>query len=229
MVGVRYARVVFVANAFRVQRLSDGIAVFFRWLAPVALDRCPCVAQPLLVGIPVLRDNRRDPLRMRHRQPKSRGRAVVEDIERIAGELERIREGEDGPGQRVKRVCVTAFGRNLRESEAGQVGSNHAVTVGEPRNQLAVLKRRCGKAVKQKHHRRILRAGFAVKDVDAIRIDAMDGCERHTRTSGHGDFLTLIFVQRGKVCGNDAADARTARDCERLRVSWTYSKYAFTG
>jgi len=56
-----------------------------------------------------------------------------------------------------------ALGRHVRETEAWEVGSDHAISVGKARDQLAVLKRRGGKAVKKQNDRRIPQAGLAIK------------------------------------------------------------------
>lgn len=48
----------------RCQELAQCISVGLRGFTPVALDRCPAFAESLLVRIAVLRDDRRDALRM---------------------------------------------------------------------------------------------------------------------------------------------------------------------
>ena len=59
-----------------------------RAIRPVGLDRVPELLQALLVGVAVLHDQRRDPLRMLQRQPIAHGRAIVHDVEREARDLE---------------------------------------------------------------------------------------------------------------------------------------------
>src|SRR2546425_7630785 len=83
----------------------------------------------LLIGVAVLRDDGRDPLGMRQRQAEPHGRAVIEDVNRVAFEADSLCEAVDDSGQVLKRIAEPFAVRRLRESEARQVGCDHTVAV----------------------------------------------------------------------------------------------------
>jgi hypothetical protein len=62
--------------------------------------------------------------------------------------------------QRVEGIFVAALLWNIGKPESRKIGRYNPVPVRKTWNQLPILKRRCGKAVQQQHHRRIRRAGF---------------------------------------------------------------------
>ena len=138
-----------------VEGLADGFAIFGRGLAPVALDGSPGVAETFFVGVAVLRDDGGDALGMRHGEAEAGGGAVVEDVEGVAREVEGVGEGDDGFRECVEGVFVVALGGDFGEAEAGEVGSDDAVTVGEARDEFAILEGRCGEAVEEKHDGRV--------------------------------------------------------------------------
>ena len=75
-------------------RLEEGaqrLAIGWRRILPIGPDRIPAVAQALLIGVAVLRDDRGDPLGMFDREAEARRRAIVEDINGIAVEADRPR------------------------------------------------------------------------------------------------------------------------------------------
>src|SRR5207302_10507148 len=79
----------------RFQEFAQGSSILRSWLLPVLLNRVPTLAQALFIGVAVLRDDSGDPLRMRQSQPKPHGRAVVEDVNRVAFETDSLCEGVD--------------------------------------------------------------------------------------------------------------------------------------
>lgn len=60
-------------------------------------------------------------------------------------------------------------------AEARVVGGDHAITVGQVGNQIAVLVRRAGKAVQQKQYGRVLRAG----EVRQVLVASPDYLAQH--------------------------------------------------
>src|SRR5262245_66224006 len=58
-------------GGLRLQEIAERLAVLGRGLPPVALDRVPALTQPFVVGVPVLRDDRCDSLRVTHRKAEA--------------------------------------------------------------------------------------------------------------------------------------------------------------
>ena len=79
--------------------LADYLAILRRWLSPVFPDRPPGIAKPFFIGIPVLRNDSRDSIRVSHRQTESGWCAIVEHVQCIAPDFERLRERIDCRGQ----------------------------------------------------------------------------------------------------------------------------------
>src|SRR5262249_58424213 len=77
---------------------ARGLGVGGGGAPPIGPDGLPAVAQPLLIGIAVLRDDCRDALGMPGGDAKSRGGAVVEDVEHEEGEPDRLGEAVDDVG-----------------------------------------------------------------------------------------------------------------------------------
>src|SRR5262245_8087468 len=86
------------------EEVAERGAVVWRRFLPVALDRVPAPAQPHLVGVAVLGDDRRDPLRVAHRETESHRRAVVEDVDGKADEPDHRREPVDDVGEVIEGV-----------------------------------------------------------------------------------------------------------------------------
>jgi hypothetical protein len=109
-----------------------------------------------------------------HGEAESGGSAVVEDVERIAGEAKRLGELVDGVRERVKGVLVPALAGNLREAKAGQVGGDDVIAIGQAGDEIAVLERGGGEPVEQKDDGSVDGAGFAIEDANSVGIDAVD-------------------------------------------------------
>ena len=77
------------------QESAQRLAVGGRGVLPVGPDRVPALAQPFLIGVAVLRDDRGDPVGMLHREPEAGRRAVVEDIDGVAIEADDFGEAVD--------------------------------------------------------------------------------------------------------------------------------------
>src|SRR5215469_4491913 len=80
---------------FRLQKIAQGRAVRLARLLPVSLDRVPTFAQTLLIRIAVLRDDSRDTLRVSQGEPEPHGRSVIEHINRVALEANRLNKAVD--------------------------------------------------------------------------------------------------------------------------------------
>src|SRR5260370_893291 len=88
---------------------------------PIGLPRLPSCAEALLVGVAVLRDNRANAFRMLQGQPQAYGRAIVEDIECIAGEPVRVDEAVDHLGEMVETIVKPRARRRDGVANAWQV------------------------------------------------------------------------------------------------------------
>src|SRR5262249_24109547 len=59
------------AGRLRSEEGTERVSVRRRRVLPIGLDRTPPLAQTLLIGVAVLRDDLGDPLRVAHRKPES--------------------------------------------------------------------------------------------------------------------------------------------------------------
>lgn len=162
-----------MAHALQVENLAYRITILGRGMAPVTTDRRPGVAEAFFIRIAVLRDDRSDTFWACHREAKTGGRTVVENIESITLQVQGVGESEESFGERVEGVFVVTLGGNIRETEARQIRRDDVITVGEAGDQFAELKGRGGEAVQQKNDRRIFWSAFTVEDRYAIGGDAV--------------------------------------------------------
>src|SRR5579872_125830 len=86
-------------RGFGLKESTQSCAVFRGRILPIGLDRIPAFAQPVEIGITVLRDHGCDPLGMTKREAKADRRAVVEDVDGKAAELEHLGKPLDNVGQ----------------------------------------------------------------------------------------------------------------------------------
>src|SRR6185503_20442613 len=63
------------------QEGSQHLAILFGRVLPIRANRLPAITEPLLVGVPVLRNDRSDAIRMASGNAEAGGRAVVENVE----------------------------------------------------------------------------------------------------------------------------------------------------
>src|SRR5439155_2073329 len=96
---------------------------------PVLPDRAPSFTKAFFVCIPVLRNDRCNPVGMGHRQAEAGGRAIIEHIDCVSVDFECLREGLHRESQSIERIRILAFRRDLSESETGKVWRDHAVIV----------------------------------------------------------------------------------------------------
>src|SRR5262245_20244136 len=86
------------------QEAAERRAGLRRWLLPVAPNRVPALAQALLIGVAILRNDRSDALRMARRETEAHRCAVVEDVDGIPGEPSHRREPVDDIGEAIEGV-----------------------------------------------------------------------------------------------------------------------------
>lgn len=135
------------------QERAQGGAVGCAGALPICMDRVPALAQALLVGVAVLRDEGGDAPGVPHGEAEADRRAVVEDVERVAGQPERVGEPGDHLGQAVEGVGeLFAVGR-VGEAKAGQVWGDEVVVAGEVREEIAEHVRGSRETVEQEQRR----------------------------------------------------------------------------
>src|SRR5215471_3982796 len=66
------------------QKPAQCFAISLRTVLPISSDRIPAVAQPLQVGVAILRNDSGDSLRVFHGKSKSDRSTVVEYVERVS-------------------------------------------------------------------------------------------------------------------------------------------------
>ena len=153
-----------------VEEGAQRLAVCLRRVLPIGPDRIPAVAQPFLIGVAVLRDDRGDALGMLYREPESGRRAIVEDIDRKAIEADHLGEAVDDAGDVVERVGEFVARRHVRLAEAGQIGRDDVEAIREQRDQITEHVAGARKAMQQQQLRRIRRPGLAIEDLEAVHI-----------------------------------------------------------
>src|SRR5215471_15308261 len=85
------------------EKILQSSTVGLRRVLPVFLDGVPALAQTLLVGVAVLGNDRRDPLRMCKCEAKADGGSVIEYVNSIAVEADCLREAVDDIGEVLER------------------------------------------------------------------------------------------------------------------------------
>src|SRR5262249_9933098 len=111
------------------EEVAELRTVLGRGLLPVALDRVPALAQPLLIGVAILRDDRRDALWVARRESETHRCAVVEDVDGITGEPGDRCEPVDDAGELIEGVLELRPVRRGGETETRQVRGYHMVVV----------------------------------------------------------------------------------------------------
>ena len=167
---------------------AHGLAIGRRRIGPIGLGLRPPVAEPFRVGVAILRDDRRDRVRPSQRQAKSHRRAIVEDVEGVAGDPDRVGKGFHGLGQAREAVLETL--RRGREAKPREVWSDHMEAIGQTWDQMAKLVGRGRKAVQQQDRRMLPASGFAVEDRDVTDVGAPQGDLGRNEFRHLGSFLT---------------------------------------
>jgi hypothetical protein len=96
------------------------------------------LTQTFLIGVPVLRDDRADPLGMRQCEPKPDRSSVIEDVDRVSINTDGLCESVDDLGQILKAVAeFFAVGR-VGKAEARN-GRHQRVAVSQGWNEIAIV------------------------------------------------------------------------------------------
>jgi hypothetical protein len=149
---------------------AKSFSIGWRRVLPVGADGVPALAQPLLVGVAVLGDDRGGAARMLRGDPEANRRAVVEVVDREAFQANDFREAVNDAGDVVE--CVGELGprRHLRLAEAWQVGRDDVEAIGEERDEIPKHVARAGEAMKQQQRRRIGAPSLATEDHETVHV-----------------------------------------------------------
>src|SRR5262249_8877365 len=95
------------------EEAAERLSVGRRRLLPISPYGVPAVAQPLLIGVTVLRDDRGEAVRMSSGQAEADGCAIVEDVHREAIKVEQLGEAIDDVRDALERVGEGAARRHV--------------------------------------------------------------------------------------------------------------------
>jgi hypothetical protein len=137
LLRIGHPMMILPASGFQGRKAAQDIAVLLGRIFPVGADGSPVLAQTFFVGVPVLGNECRNPLRVVQGQTQPGGGAIVEDVDGKLVLADLLREFPDDLGQMFKRVSEAFVIRRVRETEAGQIGCNHVILPGQLRNQIA--------------------------------------------------------------------------------------------
>src|SRR5262249_20780072 len=133
------------------------LAIRFGRVLPICTNWIPARTEPFLVGVPVLRNDRRDAIRMASGNAEAGGRAIVEDVDGETTQTPAPRDWIDDVGHVVERVGEARGGRNIRLPKPRKMGSDDMKATRKKGNQVPKLVPRAGEAVKKEKLRRIAR------------------------------------------------------------------------
>src|SRR6516165_3675929 len=92
---------------------SECLPIGVRSLCPISPDWVPTFAQALLIGVPILRDDRSNAVRMPRCQSKARWRTVVEYIDRKPIETDDLGKAINNARDIFKRVMELLATRHI--------------------------------------------------------------------------------------------------------------------
>src|SRR5262249_922228 len=92
---------------------AEGLSVDRRRLLPIRPYGVPPVAQPLLIGVPVLGDDRGDAVRMSSGESEADGCAIVEDVHSEPMNAEQLAQAIDDVCDVLERVSEATARRHV--------------------------------------------------------------------------------------------------------------------
>src|SRR3984957_128423 len=107
---------------------------------------------------------------MLERDPKTDGRAVVEDVDCEPLQIHRLRETPDHFGQLGKRVRKRVARRHIELSEARQVRRNDVEAIGKQRNEIPKHMAAGWETMKEQQRWRIGPSRLAVENLQPVDV-----------------------------------------------------------
>src|ERR1700761_306671 len=204
--GRRTMEVLQVTDHLRRQGLTAGFPMRSRRFAPIRLPTTPVVAETIQVGVAVLADDGRYTFGVRYRQTQASRCAIVEDIQRVMFQADRVDEQAHDAREFVEAVVERPAGRGLGLSEARQVGSDHAIVLRQLRDQVAKHVTGGGEPMQQQNDGGVGGTGLAIEH---LYVADLLGMERHRvgmSRRGYGAVSLLRCSQRsgGPGSGSDS-------------------------
>ena len=107
------------------------LAVHFRVVGPIGLDRVPELFEPFLIGIAVLHDEGGDALGMLEGETPAYGRAIVHHVHRVPFDTDLIEQSIDKLSETIEGVGKGCAVRHVALPVARVVGGDHVIAVGD--------------------------------------------------------------------------------------------------
>ena len=167
---VRHTVRVLPARRLGLGESPKRFAIGLRRLSPISSDGIPAVTQTFFVGVPILRDNRGDAIRVLDSNSEAYRRAVVEHVYREPVETDHFRESVDHAGDVGERIGECAAGRHVRLAEARQVGCDEVEAIDQERDEIAEHMAGAGKAMKQKQNGRTDGPSLTIENLEPVDI-----------------------------------------------------------
>src|SRR5262245_52393249 len=105
------------------QGVTEGFTILRCRLRPIAPNRIPCITETFLIRVSILRDDRRDSLRVANCKPKAHGCPVVKNIKRVTHQADRLSIGFDNLREVVKGIIELRLGGDCEKPKPGRSGA----------------------------------------------------------------------------------------------------------
>src|SRR5262249_16214403 len=152
---VRYTVRVLPTGRLGREKDAESVSVRLRWVLPIGPEWSPAITETLLVGVTVLRDDCRDPLRVADGEPEPDRRAVVKDVHCKPIEADDLGKTVDYTSDIVERITELLSCWHVGLTESRKVRCDDAKSVGKERDQVTEHVACAREAVQQKQLRRI--------------------------------------------------------------------------
>src|SRR5262249_29032464 len=119
------------------QGVTEGFTILRCRLRPIAPNRIPCITETFLIRVAILRDDRRNSLRVANCKPKAHRCPVVKNIKRVAHQTDRLSKGFDNLREVVKGIIELRLGRGRRKAETRKIRGNEWEAIRKQRDQIA--------------------------------------------------------------------------------------------
>src|SRR5262249_6068456 len=133
-------------------------------------DRSPALAETLLVGVTVLRDDGGDPLGVVDSEPEACRRAVVEDVYCKPIEADDLGKAVDDARDVVEGIAECLTRRHVGLTKSGKVRRNDRKSVGKERDQIPEHVARAREAMQQQELWRMRGPCFAIENLETVDI-----------------------------------------------------------